>query len=78
MDEQTKILYQKISIYCGPIFVTTFVIFWAWLGHNLPPPHPDWPVQAFTDRYVNIWVPSASVSWWRWSRSVCICHGSGT
>ena len=53
MDEQTKIFYQKLSIYMGPIFVTTFVIFWAWLGHNLPPPHPDWPAQAFTDRYVS-------------------------
>lgn len=52
MDEKTKILYQKISIYCGPVFVTTFVVFWAWLGHNLPPPHPDWPAQAFADRYL--------------------------
>ncbi len=53
MDEQTKIFYQKLSIFMGPIFVTTFVIFWGWLGNNLPPPHPDWPAQAFTDRYVN-------------------------
>lgn len=53
MDEQTKIMYQKISIWAGPVFVTTFIFFWAWLGHNLPPPHPDWPAQAFTDRYVN-------------------------
>lgn len=53
MDEQTKIFYQRWSIYLGPIFVITFVIFWAWMGKNLPPPHPDWPAEAFTDRYVN-------------------------
>lgn len=52
MDEQTKILYQRLAIYSGPFFVTTFVIFWAVLGQNLPPPHPAWPMQAFTDRYV--------------------------
>lgn len=52
MDEQTKIFYQRLSLYSGPFFAITFVIFWAWLGHNLPPPHPDWPAQAFTDRYV--------------------------
>lgn len=52
MDEQTKLFYQKLSIYMGPLFVTTFVFFWAYLGNNLPPPHPDWPAQAFTDRYV--------------------------
>lgn len=52
MDEQTKVMYQKWSIYLGPIFVTSFVFFWAYLGNNLPPPHPDWPAQAFTDRYV--------------------------
>ncbi|BBO28269.1 hypothetical protein AltI4_26570 [Alteromonas sp. I4] len=51
MDESTKILYQKLSLYSGPFFVVTFIIFWAWMGDNLPPPHPDWPAQAFTDRY---------------------------
>ncbi|TVO63522.1 hypothetical protein [Denitromonas ohlonensis] len=53
MDENTKILYQKLSLYSGPFFVITFIIFWAWLGQNLPPPHPDWPAQAFSDRYVD-------------------------
>ena len=52
MDESTKILYQKLSLYSGPFFVITFIIFWAWMGDNLPPPHPDWPAQAFTDRYI--------------------------
>lgn len=53
MDEQTKILYQKLALYAGPFFVITFVIFWGWMGNNLPPPHPAWPAQAFTDRYDN-------------------------
>ena len=52
MDEKTKILYQRLSLYSGPFFAITFIFFWAWLGHNLPPPHPDWAPQAFTDRYV--------------------------
>lgn len=52
MTEQSKILYQRLSLYSGPFFVVTFVIFWAWLGHNLPPPHPDWPAEAFAARYV--------------------------
>jgi len=52
MDEQTKVLYQKLSLYSGPFFAVTFLIFWAWLGNNLPPPHPDAPAQAFASRYL--------------------------
>lgn len=52
MDENTKLLYQRLSLYSGPFFVITFIIFWAWMGDNLPPPHPGDPAQAFTDRYV--------------------------
>jgi len=53
MDECTKLLYQRLSLYSGPFFVVTFIVFWAWLGENLPPPHAGWPAQAFADRYVD-------------------------
>jgi hypothetical protein len=53
VDEKTKLTYQKISIWCGPVFVATFIFFWAWLGHNLPPPSPAMPPAGFTARYID-------------------------
>lgn len=39
MDSETKRLVHIALSWCGPIFVVGFLIFWAILGHNIPPPN---------------------------------------
>jgi len=39
MDSETKRLVNIALASCGPIFVIGFLIFWAVLGHNVPPPN---------------------------------------
>jgi hypothetical protein len=39
MDNETKRLVQIAVAWCGPVFVIGFIIFWAVLGHNVPPPN---------------------------------------
>lgn len=41
MDPQTSLKWQLFCAWCGPIFVVTFLIFWGWIGHNLPPAGPN-------------------------------------
>jgi hypothetical protein len=39
MDSETKRLVHLAIAWCGPLFVIGFIIFWAVLGHNVPPPN---------------------------------------
>lgn len=39
MDKETKRLAQLAVAWCGPLFVVGYIIFWAMLGHNVPPPN---------------------------------------
>ena len=39
MDNETKRLAQLAVAWCGPLFVIGYLIFWAILGHNVPPPN---------------------------------------
>ena len=39
MDNETKRLAQLAVAWCGPVFVIGYLIFWAILGHNIPPPN---------------------------------------
>jgi hypothetical protein len=39
MDEETKRWVGIAAASCGPLFVIGFIIFWAVLGHNVPPPN---------------------------------------
>ncbi len=39
MDNETKRLAQLALAWCGPVFVLGYIIFWAILGHNVPPPN---------------------------------------
>src|SRR3984893_4928388 len=39
MDSETKRLVHIAVAWCGPVFVFGFIIFWAVLGHNVPPPN---------------------------------------
>jgi hypothetical protein len=40
MNVQQSLRWQSIAAWCGPLFVVTFVLFWGWIGHNLPPAGP--------------------------------------
>lgn len=53
MDEKTRLKYQLISAWCGPAFLVTFVLFWGFLGHNLPNPSPALSAGDLTARYLN-------------------------
>jgi hypothetical protein len=39
MDAETKRLVGLAAAWCGPLFVIGFIICWAVLGHNVPPPN---------------------------------------
>ncbi len=39
MDVETKRLVRIALAWCGPVFVVGFIVFWAVLGHNIPPPN---------------------------------------
>jgi hypothetical protein len=39
MDEDTKRRVEFGVAWCGPLFVVGYIIFWAILGHNVPPPN---------------------------------------
>ena len=39
MDSDTKRLVHLAIAWCGPLFVLGYIIFWAVLGHNVPPPN---------------------------------------
>lgn len=52
MDEKTRLRYQLICAWCGPAFLITFVIFWVFLGHNLPNPSPALSAEALKERYL--------------------------
>jgi hypothetical protein len=39
MDSETKRWVCVAAAWCGPLFVIGFIIFWAVLGHNVPPPN---------------------------------------
>ena len=40
MNEQASLRWQSICAWFGPAFLLTFVFFWGWVGHNLPPAGP--------------------------------------
>lgn len=51
MDEKTNLKWQYIAAWCGPIFVVTFVFFWGWVGHNLPPAGPGLTAEQVAEHY---------------------------
>lgn len=38
MNHETRRLVSLGAAWCGPVFVVGFLVLWAILGHNLPPP----------------------------------------
>lgn len=50
MDKRFSLDLELFSAWCGPLFAITFVIGFAWLGHNLPaPPSPAWSARQTAD-----------------------------
>ena len=39
MDKEVKRMVQLGIAWCGPLFVLGYIVFWAILGHNVPPPN---------------------------------------
>jgi len=53
MNETTR-LDHKIQLVCawfGPIFILGYLVFWGILGHNIPPPTPEWSTDELMSRY---------------------------
>lgn len=56
MNSETKRIAQLAVAMCGPLFVIGYIIFWAILGHNVPPPNfvgmtPDQLVSEYYGKY---------------------------
>lgn len=39
MDPKSKRNVNIALAYCGPIFILGYIVFWAIMGHNIPPPN---------------------------------------
>ncbi|GAB3629931.1 hypothetical protein PTE30175_05151 [Pandoraea terrae] len=39
MEKDSKRLIEIAVAWCGPLFVLGYIVFWAILGHNVPPPN---------------------------------------
>lgn len=56
MDSDTKRMVNIAVAWCGPVFVLGYIIFWAMLGHNVPPPNvmgmtPEQLVSEYYGKY---------------------------
>lgn len=41
MTAKQNLMWQRIGAWCGPTFVVLFILFWGWIGGNLPPAGPS-------------------------------------
>lgn len=58
MDSHAKRMVEIGVAWCGPLFVIGYVVFWAILGHNVPPPNmvgltPEQLVSEYYGKYQN-------------------------
>ncbi|MGQ0700146.1 MAG: hypothetical protein ACT4PZ_18130 [Panacagrimonas sp.] len=53
MDERTRLRYQLICAWCGPMFLVTFVLFWGVIGNNIPNPSPALAAEVLKERYLS-------------------------
>lgn len=51
MSDLTEFKYWRICAWNGPLFMFVFVVFWAIMGHNLPPFSPDLPASEIADYF---------------------------
>ncbi len=52
MDERTRLRYQLICAWCGPLFLVTFLLFWGVIANNIPNPAPSLTAEALKERYL--------------------------
>ena len=52
MDEKTRLRYQLICAWCGPMFLVTFLLFWGVIANNIPNPAPSLTAEALKERYL--------------------------
>lgn len=58
MNKETKRIVELGIAWCGPLFVLGYIVFWAILGHNVPPPNmmeltPEQLVSQYYGKYQN-------------------------
>lgn len=53
MDEKTRLRYQLICAWCGPLFLVSFVLFWGVIANNIPNPAPSLTAEALKERYLS-------------------------
>jgi len=58
MDSHAKRMAEIGVAWCGPLFVIGYIVFWAILGHNVPPPNmvaltPEQLVSEYYGKYQN-------------------------
>ncbi|MFA7270460.1 MAG: hypothetical protein WC073_14065 [Sterolibacterium sp.] len=56
MDKETNRLVELALAWCGPAFVVGYIIFWAILGHYIPPPNmmgmtPEQMISEYYGKY---------------------------
>jgi hypothetical protein len=51
MTEQQNLRWQLICAWCGPAFVALFLLFWGWIGGNLPNPGPNLSAEQIAAHY---------------------------
>jgi hypothetical protein len=51
MTNEQNLRWQLISAWCGPAFVILFVLFWGWIGGNLPNPGPNLTAEQIAAHY---------------------------
>ncbi len=51
MDNQASLRWQYICAWFGPVILVSFVFFWGWVGHNLPPAGPGLNASQIAGHY---------------------------
>ncbi len=51
MTNEQNLRWQLISAWCGPAFVILFLLFWGWIGGNLPPAGPNLSAEEIAAYY---------------------------
>ena len=56
VEKETLRLVKLCTAWCGPLFVVGYLVFWAILGHNVPPPNfvgmtPEQMVSEYYGKY---------------------------
>lgn len=53
LTNQEYFRYWRFCAYCGPVFLTAFLFFWGYLGHNIPPVPADRSADQMAELFRN-------------------------